>query len=77
MGPPNHQKKSWPIGVAEDPYFRVGVAPVFSGRCQKRNFPLGRSRDKSKDIKMCSVLALVGVDAHKKFLSHFVNWLIR
>eukprot|EP00116_Pleurobrachia_bachei_P009056 sb/3469318/ len=32
-----------------------------------------RSRDKSKDTKMCSVLALVGVGAGIKSLSHLVN----
>eukprot|EP00116_Pleurobrachia_bachei_P009007 sb/3469269/ len=31
------------------------------------------SREESKGIKMCSVLALVGVDTHEKSLSHLVN----
>ena len=43
---------------------------------KKFNYPSGRSIDKNKDIKMCSVLALVRVDTHKMLLSHLVNWII-
>ena len=54
-------------------HFRVGVVPVFSALDENSNFALDWSRDKSEGTKVISVLALVGVGAGIKSLSHLVN----
>ena len=47
--------------------------PVFSALDENSNFSLDWSRDKSEGTKMISALALVGVGAGIKSLSHLVN----
>ena len=61
-------RSDWQVG-----HFRVGVVPVFSAGGQNHKYTKNGSRDKSEGTKLCSVLALVGVGAGIKSLSHLVN----
>ena len=49
------------------------LLPVFSALDENSNFALDWSRDKSEGTKVISALALVGVGAGIKSLSHLVN----
>ena len=63
--------RSW----ASEEHAQIGHAllPVFSALDENSNFALDWSRDKSEGTKVISALALVGVGAGIKSLSHLVN----
>eukprot|EP00116_Pleurobrachia_bachei_P001765 sb/3462027/ len=67
------------IDIEEDPQ-RVRLRFLDKIRSKGWRFPRsGALADEwcsVEDIKLCSVLALVGVDTHKKLLSHLVSWII-
>ena len=71
---PRNTKKFLPARAeGQRVHFRVGVVPVFSAWDENSNFALDWSRDKSEGTKVISALALVGVGAGIKSLSHLVN----
>ena len=60
--------------------FHFRAAPFYlhlQAKPKLHNFTLARSRDKNKGTKMCSVLALVGVDTKMKSLSRQGAEIIR
>ena len=70
----NITKKKYNIRL-EGQHAQIGHAllPVFSALDENSNFALDWSRDKSEGTKVISALALVGVGAGIKSLSHLVN----
>ena len=63
--------RSWASG--QHAQIDHALLPVFSAWVENSNFALDWSRDKSEGTKVISVLALVGVGAGIKSLSHLVN----
>ena len=60
----------------EDSFPVHALLPVFLAWLKKPKLTLKMSRDKCKGTKVSDVLALVGVGAEIKSLSHLVNEII-